>query len=59
MQYLAEHVPDIPVPRPHELIRLGQCAVIFMSYMGDTLTAAWPGLRHVEKVAVEGGFLGG
>jgi len=54
MQYLAEHAPDIPAPRPHGLIDLHPFTVIFMSYIPSmTLTKAWPTLTHENKVSVQ------
>ncbi|GIK00059.1 hypothetical protein Aspvir_004074 [Aspergillus viridinutans] len=54
LQYLAERAPDIPVPRPHGLIRIGLLCVIFMTYIPSmTLTEAWPTLTHQDKVSVQ------
>ncbi|KAI1940907.1 hypothetical protein LOZ57_005842 [Ophidiomyces ophidiicola] len=54
LQYLAERLPDIPVPRPHGLIRCGRYTVIFMSYIPCmTLTQAWPKLSHEAKLSVQ------
>ncbi|KAL1952974.1 hypothetical protein VTO42DRAFT_3797 [Malbranchea cinnamomea] len=39
MQFLAENGLDIPVPRPHGLIRFGPFRVIFITYIPDTTLA--------------------
>ncbi|RHZ51900.1 hypothetical protein CDV55_103613 [Aspergillus turcosus] len=54
LQYLAERAPEIPVPKPHGLIRTGLLCVIFMTYIPSmTLTEAWPTLTHQGKVSVQ------
>lgn len=54
LQYLAERAPEIPVPKPHILIRTGLLCVIFMTYIPSiTLTQAWPTLTHQDKVSVQ------
>ena len=54
MQYLAEHAPDIPAPRPYGLIYFGRFNIIFMSYIPSmTLTQAWPSLAHDQKLSVQ------
>ncbi|OAX78156.1 hypothetical protein ACJ72_07538 [Emergomyces africanus] len=54
IQYLAEHVPDIPAPKPHGLIRFGPFRVIFMSYIPDmTLAQAWSSLSPTDKVSIQ------
>lgn len=54
MQYLSEHLPELPAPRGHGMIQLGVYRVIFMTYIpGMTLTEAWPKLAHDEKVSIQ------
>ncbi|EEP80140.1 predicted protein [Uncinocarpus reesii 1704] len=54
LQYLAEHLPDIPAPRPHGVIRLKPFTAFFMSYIPSmTLTEAWPKLDHGGKASVQ------
>lgn len=54
IQYLSEHVPDIPASRPHGLIRFGPPRVILMSYTLDmTLAQIWPSLSHEEKDSIQ------
>lgn len=52
-QFLAEHAPDIPAPRPHGLIHLGNLSVMFFSYIpGITLEKAWSTLSHQQKTSI-------
>lgn len=54
MQYLEEHAPDIPAPRPHRLVAFGNYRVLFMtSIPGSTLAAAWPEMSHEAKLSVQ------
>ncbi|KAJ5155480.1 hypothetical protein N7492_008283 [Penicillium capsulatum] len=54
MEFLAEHAPDIPAPRPHGLIAFGPFRVIFMSYISDTtLAQAWSDLSHKGKLSIQ------
>ncbi|PWY94574.1 kinase-like protein [Aspergillus sclerotioniger CBS 115572] len=54
LQYLAEHMPDIPAPRPHGVILFAPFRAVFMSYIpGTTLTQAWPTMTHDEKVSIQ------
>ncbi|KAH6864818.1 hypothetical protein BKA58DRAFT_423328 [Alternaria rosae] len=54
LQYLEEHKLTIPAPRPHGLIRLGKCFLVFMSLVpGTTLEAVWPELDDVLKRSVQ------
>ncbi|KAL9098398.1 MAG: hypothetical protein Q9163_005936 [Psora crenata] len=54
MQYLQEHAPEIPAPRPHGLVNLGGFWAIFMTYIPSvTLEEAWPSLCHEQKVSVQ------
>lgn len=39
IKFLAEHVPGIPIPRPHSLIAFGPFRVLFMSYILDIALA--------------------
>jgi hypothetical protein len=54
LQYLAKHAPDIPVPRPHGLVKFEPFCAMFMSYIPSmTLTEAWPKLTHEGKISVQ------
>ncbi|PVH87201.1 hypothetical protein DL98DRAFT_544967 [Cadophora sp. DSE1049] len=54
LQYLAEHAPDIPAPKPHGLIRFGSVRVMFMTYIPSiTLEQAWGTLTHDNKVSIQ------
>ncbi|KAH7323907.1 kinase-like domain-containing protein [Rhexocercosporidium sp. MPI-PUGE-AT-0058] len=54
LQYLAEHAPDIPAPKPHGLIRFDSVRVIFMTYFPSiTLEKAWSSLTHDNKVLIQ------
>ncbi|KAI4659028.1 uncharacterized protein J4E78_005451 [Alternaria triticimaculans] len=54
LQYLEEHKPTIPAPRPLGLARLGDCFLVFMTLMpGTTLEAVWPRLDDSLKRSVQ------
>ncbi|KAK0115399.1 hypothetical protein ONS96_013855 [Cadophora gregata f. sp. sojae] len=54
LQYLAEHAPDIPAPKPHGLIMFGSVQVMFMTYIPSiTLEQAWCSLTHDNKVSIQ------
>lgn len=54
MQYLQKHAPEIPPPRPHGLIKLGNFWAIFMTYIPlITLEEAWPSLFHEQKISIQ------
>ncbi|PGH36928.1 hypothetical protein GX50_00162 [[Emmonsia] crescens] len=54
LQYLAEHACDLPVPRPHGLITLGNLRAMFMSYVpGISLDKVWPSLSHDAKLSLQ------
>ncbi|OJD12983.1 hypothetical protein AJ78_06498 [Emergomyces pasteurianus Ep9510] len=54
LQYLEEHTPDIPVPRPHGMVIFGSFRAIFMSYIpGVTVAKIWPSLSHEEKLQIQ------
>ncbi|RDW81313.1 aminoglycoside phosphotransferase family protein [Aspergillus mulundensis] len=54
LQYLAEHAPNLPVPKPHGLIMLGNIGAMFMSYVpGVALDKAWPKLSHEAKISIQ------
>lgn len=54
LQYLQAHVPEVPAPRPHGLVRLGYYWAIFMTYVpSTTLEKAWPSLFHEQKVSIQ------
>jgi aminoglycoside phosphotransferase (APT) family kinase protein len=53
LEYLAEHAPDFPAPRPHGLIGLGNARPILMSYIPSaTLQSVWPNLGHDNKLSI-------
>jgi len=54
LQYLAEHAPDIPAPKPHGLVRFDSVRVMFMTYFpSTTLEKAWSNLSHNNKVLIQ------
>lgn len=55
LQYLEEHLPEIPAPKPLGLVALGErYSLLFMSLMpGTTLAEAWPSLDHSLKCSVQ------
>ncbi|KAI4931932.1 uncharacterized protein J4E92_003830 [Alternaria infectoria] len=54
LQYLEEHKPTIPAPRPLGLVRLGRFFLVFMTLVpGTTLEAVWPKLDDSLKRSVQ------
>ncbi|CAG8108998.1 unnamed protein product [Penicillium salamii] len=54
LQYLAENVPDLPIPKPHGLIILGSIGVMLMSYVpGTALSQIWSQLSHQGKLSIQ------
>ena len=54
MQYLAEHVPDIPAPKPHGFIKLGTIHVIFMTFIPSvTLEKVWANVTDRNKTSIQ------
>ncbi|KAJ5958917.1 uncharacterized protein N7479_006067 [Penicillium vulpinum] len=54
LQYLAEHTTDLPIPKPHGLIMLGNIGVMFMSYVpGTALDKVWSRLSHQGKLSIQ------
>ncbi|EPE32980.1 Protein kinase-like (PK-like) [Glarea lozoyensis ATCC 20868] len=54
LQYLATHAADLPVPKPHGLVRFGSARIMFMTYFPNmTLEAAWSGLTIENKVGIQ------
>lgn len=54
LEYLAQHAPDVPAPRPHGLIKLADLNVMFMSYVPRcTLTQAWGDMSTEDKVSIQ------
>ncbi|TVY44432.1 hypothetical protein LOCC1_G003267 [Lachnellula occidentalis] len=54
IQYLQEHAPDIPAPRPHGLVKFGSARIMFMTYFpSTTLESAWPNLTHENKLLIQ------
>lgn len=53
LQFLEEHAPSIPAPKPLGVLRIGQLSLIFASYLpGQQLTDVWSTLRVQEKVSL-------
>ena len=53
LQYLLEHRPSIPAPRPLGLLRMGRVSIFFTSYFqGTTLEAVWADLAADQKADV-------
>ncbi|KKY23822.1 putative phosphotransferase family protein [Phaeomoniella chlamydospora] len=54
LQYLAQHAPNFPAPKPHGLVTLGRYNVTFMSYISSMpLAKAWPSMTCHQKVSVQ------
>lgn len=54
MQYLAEHAPDIPAPKPHGFVKLGTIHVIFMTFIASTtLEKVWADLTNINKASIQ------
>ncbi|EEH07098.1 conserved hypothetical protein [Histoplasma capsulatum G186AR] len=54
LQYLAEHAGDLPIPKPHGLVMLGNLRAMFMSYIpGVTLDKVWLSLSHEAKLSLQ------
>ncbi|KFY99853.1 hypothetical protein V500_01250 [Pseudogymnoascus sp. VKM F-4518 (FW-2643)] len=54
MQYLAEHAPDIPAPKPHGFIKLDTIHVIFMTFIPSvTLEKVWADLTDRNKTSIQ------
>ncbi|KFY91877.1 hypothetical protein V498_05278 [Pseudogymnoascus sp. VKM F-4517 (FW-2822)] len=54
MQYLAEHAPDIPAPKPHGFVKLGTIHVIFMTFIpSTTLEKVWADLTDINKASIQ------
>ncbi|KAK4208118.1 kinase-like domain-containing protein [Rhypophila decipiens] len=54
LQYLAEHAPDFPSPKPHGLLKLGAYRLILMSYVpSTTLASMWSTLSHDNKLSIQ------
>lgn len=50
LQFLDEHAPDLPAPKPLGVLRIGRLSLIFASYLpGQRLTEVWPHLGVQEK----------
>jgi hypothetical protein len=50
MQYLQNHKPSIPAPRPHGLVKMNKFYLIFMTFIsGLDLEEAWPQLEDNQK----------
>lgn len=54
LQYLADHAPDFPAPKPHGCVGMSPFEVIFMSDIPSrTLTDVWPTLTRDQKVSIQ------
>lgn len=54
LQYLAEHAPDFPAPKPRGLIGLDNSVLILMSYIPSiTLRDAWSTLSQTNKLSIQ------
>ncbi|PIL29391.1 hypothetical protein GSI_09443 [Ganoderma sinense ZZ0214-1] len=50
LQYLEQHIPSIPAPRPLGLINIGPISLMFMTIIpGDTLETRWQSLSVEAK----------
>ncbi|RMZ74544.1 phosphotransferase enzyme family [Pyrenophora seminiperda CCB06] len=53
-QYLATHVPELPIPHCLGVLRSGQRTYLFMSRaLGTTLESVWPELSITQKTSVQ------
>ncbi|OAG43833.1 hypothetical protein AYO21_02060 [Fonsecaea monophora] len=53
LQYLLEHKPSIPAPRPRGLLRMGRVTIFLSSFLsGPTLEAVWADLGADQKASV-------
>jgi hypothetical protein len=53
-QYLAQHAPDVPVPRMHGCVTLGGRRMIFMDYISSvSLDRVWTQLSHDNKLCIQ------
>ncbi|RFU29692.1 hypothetical protein B7463_g6625, partial [Scytalidium lignicola] len=53
IQYLQNHLPSFPAPRPHGLIKFGIYYLHFMSFIpGFNLEEAWPQLDTPQKQSI-------
>lgn len=53
-QYLAQHAPDVPVPRMHGCINFGGRRMIFMDYIASvSLDKVWARLSHENKLCIQ------
>ena len=53
LQYLQEHKPSIPTPRPLGLVRMGGISLVFMTYIpSNTLGEVWNALDDSQKTSV-------
>ncbi|KAJ5570941.1 hypothetical protein N7535_004601 [Penicillium sp. DV-2018c] len=53
LQYLDRHKPNIPVPKPLGLVRMGVVSLLFMSHIGSVpLGEVWHTLDSFQKVSV-------
>lgn len=53
LQYLAQHAPDFPAPKPHGLVNLGGHNLTFMTYIPSMpLAKAWPSMTYNQKVSI-------
>ena len=50
LQYLEQHAPGIPAPRPSGLVRIGRFLLMFSSFIpGEDLDKVWPKLDTSQK----------
>ncbi|RSL95921.1 hypothetical protein CDV31_013700 [Fusarium ambrosium] len=55
LTYLQEHLSDFPAPKPHGLIRLGNCYLLFTEFIpGQDLEKVWPQLNSKQKQNITG-----
>ncbi len=53
MQYLVQHAPDIPAPKPLGLVSSNRTSYIFMSFVpGLTVNQIWPQLSRDQKASI-------
>lgn len=53
LQYLRQHKPTIPAPRPLGFVKIGSISLIFMTHMpSKTLETVWHELDYNQKVSI-------
>ena len=52
--YLDEHMPSVPAPRPHGLVKIGNLFLMFVTYLPSmTLEKVWKSLSQIQKISIQ------